>query len=255
MSPSLETAESQWLSQLTAMRNAIAELKLDDQPNGQAQAYGQDIVVNDEDLTGGSGSDDLWNVFSDEEDDEYSSDMLDGVDDYSPDLNVETGPYGNEWLKSKCFAIANTKVGLNPEELEQQLSAMLASDMKDDELQIALADIIGYDDLDFVIELISHGKEIIAPKDQGTSTSNGVFGHLQTRQQREQALQRQDQMHKTASLAAAHSRDGPHYPHVYKISHSAGNTLSAGGRKYGLPEGSKRTEHENMRSIPYQLQR
>lgn len=234
------------------MRNAIAELKLDDQPNGQAQAYGQDIVVNDEDLTGGSGSDDLWNVFSDEEDDEYSSDMLDGVDDYSPDLNVETGPYGNEWLKSKCFAIANTKVGLNPEELEQQLSAMLASDMKDDELQIALADIIGYDDLDFVIELISHGKEIIAPKDQGTSTSNGVFGHLQTRQQREQALQRQDQMHKTASLAAAHSRDGPHYPHVYKISHSAGNTLSAGGRKYGLPEGSKRTEHEKYEeySIP-----
>ena len=252
MSPSLETAESQWLSQLTAMRNAIAELKLDDQPNGQAQAYGQDIVVDDEDLTGGSGSDDLWNVFSDEEDEGYSSDMLDGVDDYSPDLNAENRPYGHEWLKSKCFAFADRKVGLNPEELEQQLSAMLASDMKDDELQMSLADIIGYDDLDFVIELISHGKEIIALRDQGTNASNRVFGHLQTKQQREQALQRQDQMHKTASLAAAQNRDGPQYPHVYKISHGAGNTLSAGGRKYGLPEGSKRTEHEKYEeySIP-----
>ena len=252
MSPSLETAESQWLSQLTAMRNAIAELKLDDQPNGQAQAYGQDIVVDDEDLTGGSGSDDLWNVFSDQEDEGYSSDMLDGVHDYSPDLNAENRPYGREWLKSKCFAFADRKVGLNPEELEQQLSAILASDMKDDELQMSLADIIGYDDLDFVIELISHGKEIIAPRDQGTNASNRVFGRLQTKQQREQALQRQDQMHKTASLAAAQNRDGPQYPHVYKISHAAGNTLSAGGRKYGLPEGSKRTEHEKYEeySIP-----
>ena len=252
MSPSLETAELQWLSQLTAMRNAIAELKLDDQPNGQIQTYGQDIVVDDEDLTGGNGSDDLWNLFSDEDDDGYSSDMLDSVGSFSPDLETREHGFGHGWLMSKCLAIADRKTGLNPAELEQQLSAMLASDMEDDELQMSLADIIGYDDLDFVIELIPHRKEIAEPRDQEANASNGVFGHLQTKQQREHALQKQDQMHKNASLAAAQHRNGSQYPHVYKASHGAGNTLSAGGRKYGLPEGSKRVEHDKYEeySIP-----
>ena len=252
MSPSLETAESQWLSQLTAMRNAIAELKLDDQPNGQVQAYGQDIVVDDEDLSGGSGSDDLWNMFSDEDDDGYSSDMPDGVGESPPGLETREHGYGHGWLMSKCFAIADRKAGFNPAELEQQLSAMLASDMEDDELQMSLADIIGYDDLEFVIELITHRKEIVEPRDQEANALDGVFGHLQTKQQREHALQHQDQMHKNASLAAAQHRDGSQYSHVYKASHGAGNTLSAGGRKYGLPEGSKRIEHDKYEeySIP-----
>ena len=251
MSPSLEKAESQWLSQLTAMRQTIAELKLDDQSNGQIKAYGHDIVVDDEDLASGSGSDYLWNVFSDEEQEEYSSDMLDDVEDHSSGLIAVDHSHAYKWFKSKCYTFADTKAGLDPEELGQQLSAMLASDMKDDELQMSLAEIIGYDDLDFVIELISNRKEITAPKDHDTSTSNGAFSHLQTKQQREEALQRQDHIHKTASLSAAQNRDGPQYPHVYKTQ-GVGNTLSAGGRKYGLPEGSKRTEHEKYEeySIP-----
>ena len=243
MSPSLEKAESQWLSQLTAMRQAIAELKLDDQSNNQDQAYGRDIVVDDDDLTGTSGSDDLWNAFSDETDSSYSSDMLNGIEDASPGLEASQHPWGHEWLRSKCLGIACKKSGLDAEALQQQLSAMLASDMKDDELQISLADILGYDDLDFIIELITHRKDITAPKDQDASSVNGIYGRLQTRQQREMALQRQDQSHKTTALGPAQNREELKYPHVYKV-HSAGNTLSSGGRKYGLPEGSKKIEHE-----------
>ena len=243
MSPSLEKAELQWLSQLTAMRQAIAELKLDDQSNNQDQAYGRDIVVDDDDLTGTSGSDDLWNAFSDETDSSYSSDMLDGIEDASPGLEASEHPWGHEWLRSKCLGIAGRKTALDAEALQQQLSAMLASDMKDDELQIALADILGYDDLDFVIELITHRKDIAAPRDQDASSVNGIYSRLQTRQQRERALQRQDQSHKTTALGPAQNREELQYPHVYKV-HSAGNTLSSGGRKYGLPEGSKKIEHE-----------
>ena len=243
MSPSLEKAELQWLSQLTAMRQAIAELKLDDQSNNQDQAYGRDIVVDDDDLTGTSGSDDLWNAFSGETDSSYSSDMLDGIEDASPGLEASEHPWGHEWLRSKCLGIAGRKTALDAEALQQQLSAMLASDMKDDELQIALADILGYDDLDFVIELITHRKDIAAPRDQDASSVNGIYSRLQTRQQREIALQRQDQSHKSTALGPAQNREELQYPHVYKV-HSAGNTLSSGGRKYGLPEGSKKIEHE-----------
>ena len=243
MSPSLEKAEAQWLSQLTAMRQAIAELKLDDQSNNQDQAYGRDIVVDDDDLTGTSGSDDLWNAFSDETDSSYSSDMLNGIEDASPGLEASEHPCGHEWLRSKCLGIASKKSGLDAEALQQQLSAMLASDMKDDELQISLADILGYDDLDFVIELITHRKDITAPKYQDASSVNDIYSRLQTRQQREIALQRQDQSHKTTALGPAQNREELQYPHVYKV-HSAGNTLSFGGRKYGLPQGSKKIEHE-----------
>ena len=121
----------------------------------------------------------------------------------------------------------------------------------DDELQMLLADILGYNDLDFVIELIAHRSQVLSESYDDPGPMNGVLGHLQSREQREQALRRLDYEHKTAGLEPAQNRNGPQYPHVYKV-HSAENTLAVGGRKYGLPEGSKRTEHEKYEeySIP-----
>lgn len=108
---------------------------------------------------------------------------------------------------------------------------------------MSLADIMGYGDLDFVIELISHRKEILVSSTTKTEKANGIFWGLQTKEQREQALRQQDLEHKTAKLGPALSREGPAYPHVYRA-HTAGNSLSIGGRQYGLPEGSKKTEHD-----------
>lgn len=249
MSSSFETAESQWRAQLATMRHAIADLKLN-HPSGIVQGYGQDILVDDEDLTD-SGSDDLWDVFGEQEETEYSSDMLDGVEHYFPQSEDPKEAYGPAWLKASCFAYANRVASFDAEELQQQLSAMLASDMKDDELQMSLTDTIGYEDLDFVIGLITHRKEALAPHSQETGISKGQFGHLQTKHQRELALRMRDHEHKRADLAPAMNREGPQYPHVYKT-HSAGNTLAAGGRKYGLPHGSQRSEHEKYEeySIP-----
>lgn len=121
----------------------------------------------------------------------------------------------------------------------------------DDELQISLADILGYDDLDFIIELVSQRSQVRASDPHNSSPPNGVFGHLQSRKQREQALHHQDYEHKTASLHPVQNRIDEQYPHVYRV-HSAGNTLAVGGRKYGLPNGSTRTEHEKYEeySIP-----
>jgi antiviral helicase SLH1 len=119
----------------------------------------------------------------------------------------------------------------------------LVSDSAEDELQSTLTDIIGYDDLDLVIGLISHRKEITSAAPLAVNKSGGVIGKLQTKRQREEALRQQDYEHKHAALGPSIVRDEIQYPHVYKA-HSAGNTLDSRGRKYALPMGSERVEHE-----------
>ena len=126
MSLSVESAHSQWLAQLAAMREAIAELKLD-QASADAQAYGHDIEFDD--FSGSSGSDDIWDVISEGEDEEYSSDHLEGAEDL---LNGHVEDYGYDpaWLRSKCVTFASRRSGLDAEELEEQILALLASDSK-----------------------------------------------------------------------------------------------------------------------------
>lgn len=135
MAPSLPNAESQWLSQMAAMRQAIAELKLN-RSDGDAHGYEDSLVVDDSDLTGDSGSDELWNVFSDEEQEEYSSDMLDCIDDSIHGENIKEQGYGQAWLRSECIAFTNTRAGIDAEELKQQLSAILASDIKSSDIPV-----------------------------------------------------------------------------------------------------------------------
>jgi len=129
MSPSLQSAEAQWLAQLRAMREAIADLKLNQQ-NGHVKPYGHDIVLDDDEPTGGSGSDDIWDLICEEEDDEYSSDYIDGAEDPLPQGGADGAGYGQEWLTGKCIAFASRRSGLDPKELQQQVTALLASDSK-----------------------------------------------------------------------------------------------------------------------------
>ena len=116
---------------------------------------------------------------------------------------------------------------------------------------MSLANIIGYDDLDLVIELMEHRKDLLAPQSHKVISENGILGRLQNKEEREAALQYQDFKHKTAALGPALNRDDPQYPHVYKVQ-GTGSTLDVRGRKYGLPVGSQRSEHEKYEeySIP-----
>ncbi|KAI9760134.1 MAG: hypothetical protein M4579_001854 [Chaenotheca gracillima] len=248
MSPSvMETTESQWLAQMAAMREALAELKLPaSNDDGQNFSYGADLDLDEDDLSGSSGGE-IWDLISDEED-QYSSDMLDGVEEPHEDRSKGTPSHGAAWLEAKCVEYASRRTGLDAHDLQEQIVAILGSDDNDEELQATLADILGYDDLDLVIDLIGHREDVIAPP---SSEIDHVTGKLLTKREREDALRRQDYEHKHASLAPTLNRDGPQYPHVYKA-HSAGNVLSTGGRKYGVPDGSQRTEHEKYEehSIP-----
>lgn len=129
MSPAAESAESQWLAQLAAMREAIAGLKLE-QPNGSVQEYGHDLLVDDDDLTGDSGKDAIWDIFSEEEDYVYSSDLLDEDDENLPGEGTFGDKHGLDWLRSKCVAFTSRKSGLDASELHEQLLALLESDMR-----------------------------------------------------------------------------------------------------------------------------
>ncbi|KAG0650299.1 Meiotically up-regulated 81 [Hyphodiscus hymeniophilus] len=248
----LDSAEAQWQTQLAAMRAALAELKLPAKStNGESSAYGSELNFDEDDeFTSSNSGDDVWDFISDSEDDAWSSDPNEGpLMEVSGSANA--GGYGPQWLRSKCIGFASKKQGLSGEDLQEQIMALLVSDSVEEELQSTLTDIIGFDDLDFVIELISHRADITAASPFSKNRDEGIFGKLQTKRQREEALRRRDYEHKHATLGPSIDRDGPQYPHVYKA-HSAGNTLDSRGRKYALPMGSERKEHEKYEeySIP-----
>lgn len=246
MSPAVEDAQAQWLEQLEAMRKAIAELQLPPHDHQATPAYGDDLDIDDDDLSGTASGDDIWDVLSDEYEEDYSSDHLEPPADAQQTAVL----YDRLWLQAKCNDVARSSSGLDAIALQDQLSAVLASDSNDDELQMMLADIVGYEQLDLVADLISHRREITralrepAPRD-------GVVARLQTRAEREETLRQQDWEHKNRSLATAVDRTGPQYPHVYRT-HEAGNKLSSLGKKYALPAGSTHVDekHYEEHTIP-----
>lgn len=244
----LDAAEALWRTQLAAMRAALANLKLpSESSNADNALYGSDIDFDfdDDDVTSRDGGGDVWDFISESEEDLYGSESS---EDAIPPIDY--GSYGPQWLKSRCLGFSARKQGLSGEDLQEQIMALLASDSVEEELQSTLTDIVGFDDLDFVTELISHRKDII-DSPFSPNKNGGIFGKLQTKRQREEALRKRDYEHKHATLGPSLDRDGPQYPHVYKA-HSAGNTLDSRGKKYSLPMGSERTEHERYEeySIP-----
>ncbi|CBY00034.1 similar to activating signal cointegrator 1 complex subunit 3 [Plenodomus lingam JN3] len=235
MSAAVEDAHTQWLEQLASMRRAIAELNLPNDNDQEAPAYGHDLEFDDDDFSGTASGEDIWDIISDEYEEAYSSDQL---GQFPQKSQLAGNAYDQQWLARKCTAIARTSSGLDATALQDQITAILASDSNDEELQMMLADIVGYGELDLVADLISHRKEVIQPPQKtATAQEDGIFGRLQTRAEREEALRKQDRDHKNALLAPAMDRTGPQYPHVYRT-HQAGNKVSAYGKKYALPPGT-----------------
>lgn len=233
-SSQLSAAEAQWRQQFAAMQAALAELKVPQDTKPVNDEF------RDEDFEGyssGNSGQDVWDFISDDdEDDDYSSDFaeaaaaVDGLVDYSA-----------EWFTIKCSEIS-AKNGLSSDVFETQIMSVLTSNRSEDELQSNLTDLVGFDDLDFIIEVLGHKDEIVANVNaQGQRQEQGGR-RLLTKAEREEALRHQDQAHKSTSLAPAHFKE-PQYPHVYKA-YSAGNTLSYAGKKYGLPMGSERLQFD-----------
>lgn len=122
----------------------------------------------------------------------------------------------------------------------------------DDELQSSLADMLGYDDLDLITELISHRASIVSWSTRSSAAQEGggedALIRLMTKEQRSEALRQADLEHKSRPLGPKLADPTINYPHVYRA-HEAGNTLNAFGKKYSLPLGSRRNEEKVCLSV------
>lgn len=113
---------------------------------------------------------------------------------------------------------------------------------------MSLAEIIGFDDLDFVMELVSHRKDIL--KEPEGPVVNGR--RLLSEREQQEALQRADREHKSRGFGPKLASEALDYPHIYRA-HEAGNSLDSFGRKYKLPPGSTR-EEKKVRGYPVSQQ-
>ncbi|EGY18790.1 hypothetical protein VD0002_g2862 [Verticillium dahliae] len=235
----IDDAEAQWRAQFEAMKAALSSLNL------PADAKPTELDFDDdyEGYSSGNAAQDVWDFISDDDDD-YSSDQLDG-----PDGFAQAEEFGADWFVGKCSEVA-AQNGLSSDAFQNQVLGVLTLDRGEDEVQSQLTDLIGFDDLEFIIELLAHRSSIVtAVASQGTQEGPGGR-RLLSKAERDEALRRKDYEHKTAVLAPHVNRENE-YPHVYKA-HSANNSLSHSGRKYALPEGSKRDVFEKYEeySIP-----
>jgi antiviral helicase SLH1 len=123
MSPAVEDAQAQWLEQLDAMRKAIAELNLPADAQ-KAPAYGDDLEFDDDDFSGTASGEDIWDIISDEYEEEFSSDHLEQF----PDGQVPGEAYSQKWLAEKCSEVARSGSGLDSGALKEQITAIMSSD-------------------------------------------------------------------------------------------------------------------------------
>ena len=131
MSAIADPAYAEFLKQLESMRQVIAELKLGQRSSDRPKPSG--TASNDDDLIGGSGSDDIWDISSEEEDeDELDEDDSDDGLDYlnsegtPPEPHINGSSYDRDWLRRKSTACAHKSSGLDATELEEQILATLA---------------------------------------------------------------------------------------------------------------------------------
>src|SRR4051812_32702238 len=116
MSASAEAAHAQWLEQLTAMRKAIEELRL---PRNAAKVptYGDDLDLDDDDLSGTSSGEDIWDFISDERDESFSSDNL---EDHTDAHTGKSVVYDQRWLASVCAEVSQRGSCLDARTLQEQ---------------------------------------------------------------------------------------------------------------------------------------
>jgi antiviral helicase SLH1 len=123
MSSSVEDAHAQWLEQLAGMRKAIADLNLPANDH-KPPAYGDHLEFDEDDFSGTASGEDIWDMISDECEEEYSSDHLEQFSDHPPRGSI----FGQQWLAEKCANVAQRSSGLDAGALKDQISAILASD-------------------------------------------------------------------------------------------------------------------------------
>src|ERR1700712_746112 len=106
----MDTAQSQWLSQLANMRAAIASLP---KPGLDTVEYGKELSLEDDDIVSVSGGDDIWDLISEISEEEYTSGELDGAPIPSVNAHHHQEAFGKDWLRECCIGVAKRNSGLD----------------------------------------------------------------------------------------------------------------------------------------------
>ncbi|KAK6532254.1 hypothetical protein TWF281_006446 [Arthrobotrys megalospora] len=204
---------------------------------------------------------DLQSSDDEAEDDDDLFDVYDSEDSFSSGSESPAQkPFGHgspsydqRWLSSQMEAVAlRTGSAMDSSDLYSNVLQLLQSNASDMELQSSLPDILGFEELDLIGELIEHRKQIVqapATQTKPVSSNTGIDGfHLLTPDQQRERLKQADFAHKTQLLGPKLMQAETQYPHVYK-SHDAGNTLSFTGKKYALPFGSVTQDFEKHQEV------
>ncbi|EWC44224.1 putative helicase mug81 [Drechslerella stenobrocha 248] len=219
--------------------------------SGIAATHTDDFELSDpEVLSSDSDEDALFDVYDIDEDAGSSREQLHQTPSGSIPRDAKPH-YDQHWLSTELEAVAlRTGSAMGSSDLYNNVLQLLQSTTSDMELQSSLPDILGFEELDLIGELISHRAQIIRPPANSFASNNASidgFNLLTPAQQRER-LKQADFAHKTQQLGPKLVGPDANYPHVYK-SHDAGNTLSFTGKKYALPPGSESQEFEKHQEI------
>ncbi|RPA71984.1 Sec63-domain-containing protein [Ascobolus immersus RN42] len=231
----MDDFESQWQIQMMEMRSALEEVKRFNSKAAEAPLYGEDLGLDDSDFEDGNISDEF---------------LADFEQNGSSDTDYEDGAgYDRDWLADKCVELANKRGGggaIPASILEETLVEQLSSSKDDNQLQEALFETVGFDDFDFISELLAHRQEILQPRKKVMMTADGH--RILSPEELEEQLRKQDREHKSRALGPKLASEVENYPHIYRA-HDAGNTLDAFGHKYRLPPGSTTTQYSKYEEI------
>jgi len=239
MTVAIHTNEADWIVQLARMQEALAALPPRDSDAPPGAVYGGGLDLSDEDFSVESESDGIF-------------DFSEGSGSYDSHSEYEgEDVFDDKWLTRKCRRYCARKfAGQAADELAENILAVLRSDRRDDELQMSLADILGYEDEDLVMasELIRHRAEITFEEPQAYGGGEDAILRLMSKEQRDDAFRQADLDHKSRPLGTKLAGKEVEYPHIYRA-YAAGDTLSSFGKKYSLPKGSKEIEEKEYTEI------
>lgn len=187
--------------------------------------------------------------------DESNSPIVSGSESFEQTSGVvERGSYDTSWLSDICFALAQKDGSLDANTLYNNILELLSSPSSNDDLQMLLVDLIGYNDLDSITEMIKqrheltrnllvHGQESHVP-DLPARPQNAMDS-LMSKQERHRQLERNSKRPLFTGEQKVFEQE--QYPHVYGA--SSGLSLNMFGTRFALPEGSVREEHEFYEEI------
>ncbi|PWW75443.1 Sec63-domain-containing protein [Tuber magnatum] len=234
----------QWLGHLSRMDDALVHLlAFPGSHLPPSFEHGLDLPLHEEHVESFPIADDFF--------DELSRD--DALSSLSTGDAKRSLSYDHSWLLAKCDAIStHWRSGITPVDLRESLLNLLGSTDHDQGLQSRLVDLLGLDELDFIMDLMAHRAELAplglpCPSQRPLSVPDSA-PRLLTREERDQALRRSELEHKSFPLGPQLSQPPTSYPHVYRV-HDAGNTLNSWGKKYKLPIGSQTADQNEYEEI------